>query len=40
VVRNKLSDVITIVNTQTGKSIAADAANVLVTDTQYVLSTL
>jgi hypothetical protein len=40
VVRNKLSDVITIVNTQTGKSIAADAANVLVTDTQYVLSAL
>jgi hypothetical protein len=40
VVRNKLNDVITIVNTQTGKSIAVDAANVLVTDTQYVLSAL
>jgi hypothetical protein len=40
VVRNKLSEVITIVNNQTGKGIAVDAANVLVTDTQYVLSAL
>jgi hypothetical protein len=40
VARNKLDDVIATVNAQSGKGIAIDAAGVLVSDAQYVLTTL
>ena len=40
VVRAKLNDFIAAVNAQTGKGVAVDAGQVLVTDTRYVLGTL
>lgn len=40
VVRNKLSDLVDQINSQTGKGITADAAALLIEDVQYVLGTI